>query len=445
MSLTQDAEDRADPAGGRAPMPRASQGPAEEAPRVPFLDGIRGLAILLVILHHGNFMEGLTPLDRFLMEFTQSTWLGVDLFFVLSGFLITGILIDAKGTRTFFRTFYLRRIVRIFPVYYLTIFFFFYIFQPFIVPDDPDVLDLKRHQLWYWTYLSNIYTALHGTWPRAFYLMHLWSVSIEEQFYIVWPFVVLMLGRKDLKFACLCCILGSFLLRVVLIASQAGAIPVYVSTAARLDGLTLGALIAVMIREPDDIPRLVRWSRATGLMGLAVVGAFIYFFNGMNMTRALDPALATGWFSRLNLTVGIFAVTLVFGWFLVAMLTSPPGSLPVRLLSGRVLRIFGKYSYCIYLWHLPFAHIMQFRLDMVPRRFPLVFGSQLFGQILCYAFLIAWSLGAAWLSWNLFEKHFLKLKRYFPYGTVVAPGKTPALEAVQTGRGGTLTASVTKS
>jgi peptidoglycan/LPS O-acetylase OafA/YrhL len=426
-------------------MPRASQGPAEEAPRVPFLDGIRGLAILLVILHHGNYMDGVSRFDRAIMEFTQSTWLGVDLFFVLSGFLITGILIDAKGTRTYFLSFYARRVLRIFPVYYLTIFFFFYIFQPFMVPDDPDVLELKRHQLWFWAYLSNIHTALHGTWPRAYYLMHLWSVSIEEQFYMVWPFVVLMLSRKDLKFACLCCIVGTFLLRIVLVASSAGPIPIYVSPATRLDGLTLGALIAVMIREPDEIRTLVRGIRVAGLAGLAAILGFIVCFNGMNMTRALDAANTETWFSRLNLTVGILAVTLVFAWFLVAMLTAPPGALPIRLLSGRVLRIFGKYSYCIYLWHLPFGFIMKMQLEIVPSRFPLVFGSQIFGQIICYAFLTGWSLGAAWLSWHLFEKQFLKLKRFFPYGTVVAPGKTPALDATHAQGSGALAASPTKT
>lgn len=411
---------------------RASLGPAQEAPRVPFLDGIRGLAILLVILHHGNQVQLRSQFDIWLMNFTQTSWVGVDLFFVLSGFLITGILLDTRNSGRYFRSFYARRAVRIFPLYYLSIFVFFYIYFPIFEPGNSDIQTLKDREIWYWTYLSNIYTAYHGAWPRANHLVHLWSVSIEEQFYMVWPAVVLLLNRQRLKFACLCLIGASFLLRVVLMLSHAGPIPTYASTATRLDGLVLGALIAAMVREPSEIDRLVRNMRIAGAMGLAAIIGFFIAYGGMNMTAVFDHKGELTLHQFLIITVGILAVSLTFGWFLVAGLVAAPRSLLVRILSNRVLRIFGKYSYCIYLWHLPIHLYLTQGLRLYPYRFPTLFGSQIIGQTILYAALIGLSLLAAILSWNLFEKQFLKLKRYFPYGTVVEPGRTIEGEAAAT-------------
>lgn len=402
------------------PASRASLGPAQEAPRVPILDGIRGIAIILILLHHGNFMQGKTLLDLGLINFTHSTWVGVDLFFVLSGFLITGILIDTRRSGRYFTSFYGRRLVRIFPLYYLSLFVFFYIFQPYFAPDDRDLLNLKHNQGWYWAYLGNIHIALHGTWPRAYYLMHLWSVSVEEQFYVIWPFVVFFLDRKYLKFACVCLLIASPLLRTVLMFSYAGPVPVYVSTATRIDGLVLGALIATMIREPEDIPTLVRNMRYAGLAGLLALLAMVAEYGGIDMVVALDGSTPT-LHSKLMLTVVLHAAALLFGWFLVSALGASPRSLFARVLASRFLRVYGKYSYCIYLWHMPIVHTMMFYQFLFPHRFPTLFGSQLPGQIICYAFIFASSLSMGWLSWHLIEKHFLKLKRFFPYGTVIPP------------------------
>lgn len=403
---------------------RVSLGPHEEPPRVPFLDGIRGIAVLLVLLHHGNKVDLNSRFDSFLMMLTQSSWMGVDLFFVLSGFLITGILMDTKRSGNFFRNFYARRAVRIFPIYFFTLFLYFYVYHPIFRPQDPDILDLKGKQLWYWTYLSNVYVAMHGTWPRAGHLWHLWSVSIEEQFYLLWPAVVLLASRERLKFICLCCIVCSLLLRTLLVMSYAGPVPVYVSSATRLEGLALGALISAMIREPDEIALLVRNLRIAGMAGLAVVLACFAFRGGMNMTAVFDDDVPLTLYSKFVLTGGLFAVALMFAWLVVeALIASPTGWL-TRLLSAKVCRLFGKYSYCIYLWHAPLVIFMTDHWGISPRNFPRFFGSQIIGQAVFYAILIALSLILAMLSWELFEKQCLKLKRFFPYGTLVEPGKT---------------------
>ncbi len=402
---------------------RDSLGPEQEAPRVPFLDGIRGVAILLVLIHHANKTGQISLLDTWFMNFTQSCWVGVDLFFVLSGFLITGILLDTKTSGHFFKSFYARRIVRIFPLYYLTLFLYFYVYQPFFAAGDMDLRALKDDQLWYWAYLSNVHTSMHGTWPRAGHMIHLWSVSIEEQFYMLWPTVVFFASRKRLKFICLCCLVGSPLLRALLMASYAGPIPTYVSSATRLDGLVLGALIAIMIRRPDEIMRLTRNLRAAGAASVAIVIGFFVMEGGLNMTRVFDYKGSLNAYNFLMMTVAILAVAFIFAWLLVEALIASPNSLFVRLLSGRVLRVFGKYSYCIYMWHMPILLILLSQ-GLTPGKFPVIFGSQILGQTILYTVFIGLSLIAAMISWNLFEKQFLKLKRYFPYGTVVHPGQS---------------------
>ena len=171
-------------------------------PHIPALDGIRGLAILLVLLCHFPLYGDMQPtifIDKLFYAMTRAGWCGVDLFFVLSGFLITGILYDAKGSRFFFRNFYMRRCLRIFPLYYGVLAVFFVI-VPFVLPLGRNYELFLKDQAWYWSYLTNIKIAIEG-WPKFYALAHFWSLAVEEQFYFVWPFVVFLWDEeRSLKF-----------------------------------------------------------------------------------------------------------------------------------------------------------------------------------------------------------------------------------------------------
>ena len=168
--------------------------------RVPALDGLRGIAVLLVLIHHfsGIPAAGLgvpTGFYREWLRFATIGWAGVDLFFVLSGFLITSILYDAKGPAlAFFKNFYARRALRIFPVYYVLVVFMLFLL-PWIIPgEEAASAKLRDNQLWLWFYLRNIqsladFQSLIGT---GHLVGHLWSLAVEEQFYLVWPMVVLL-------------------------------------------------------------------------------------------------------------------------------------------------------------------------------------------------------------------------------------------------------------
>ena len=183
--------------------------------REPVLDGIRGLAIFAVLWHHLVTFSGLEPavrLDYHLWRTGSWGWVGVDLFFVLSGFLITGILYDSRSSGRYYFNFFGRRALRILPLYYGVLAVAFLVVPAFLAPRSAEAL--TRDQAWYWLYLINVKFAFDG-WPEPAYLGHFWSLAIEEQFYLIWPLVVRMLSRRRLLLVCMVCFLAALGLRVL--------------------------------------------------------------------------------------------------------------------------------------------------------------------------------------------------------------------------------------
>lgn len=375
---------------------------------LPALDGLRGIAILLVVVHHSTRyggMESLSALDQLFQKVGTAGWSGVDLFFVLSGFLITGILLDAKGTNGYFRSFYARRILRIFPLYYGVLFCVF-VLLPAVATWSREVPSLVKDQIWYWTYLQNVSVALKG-WPALTAIQHFWSLAIEEQFYLVWPLVVLLLNRRAMILACLGLVVGSLAVRTVLVLTG-HTLAAYVLTPSRMDGLALGGLLALIARAPDGLSHLARWAKPVVLSSALGLGAIVLWRHNLHYWDAVVE------------TVGFSLLALFFGGVLAITVASPSGTLAARIFAHRFLRFVGRYSYAMYVFHLPilFAVARVFNVASIPR----LAGSQVPGQLLFTSAVAAISLAAAWFSWHLYEARFLKLKARFPYDTVARPG-----------------------
>ena len=387
-----------------------SSGP-EQSEVIPALDGIRGIAILLVLAHNTSALD-LVPgtFARAMALACDAGWIGVQLFFVLSGFLITRVLLRTRDAENYYRAFFGRRVLRIFPLYYAVLVIAFVIIPtasralggtvPAIIAAD------ATSQVWLWTYLSN-WASPFGRGSEAF--PHFWSLAVEEQFYLVWPFVVRRLWSRSSDGRALLAACGA--LAVLAFASRLGLRVAtddphgpYLFTVCRLDALCLGGAAAVVLASPG----LALWSRQNVRMLRA--GALIAFVLGAMATRAYARMSFAGQ------TVGYSVLAVAFAvWILATASAHHQPRTRARaetMLRSRLLRAFGKYSYGIYVFHLP-VHVF------VGQRILRALGNGAVGPT-SLALALAYMLGVigvtfalAAISYHAFEVRFLRHKLSF--------------------------------
>jgi peptidoglycan/LPS O-acetylase OafA/YrhL len=313
---------------------------------VAALDGIRGLAILAVFVHNVGYFD--EPTDSLALKSMRLVigggWVGVQLFFVLSGLLITGILLDTRRDPHRLRSFYVRRVLRIFPLYYLTLACAFVLL--------PRVLDLgewgerARHvQVWYWTYLMNWSDPYKGTLPG---LSHFWSLAVEEQFYLVWPLVVFGLSVRDLTRVCAALIVSALFIRVGFVLGGAPPAAIYGFTITRWDSLAWGAVLAVALREVEWRERVLPWIRRATLPAGVTLAVVVVVDHGLSWAKPLGQT------AGYSLVASLFA-----GLVLLAADPSQPGGWVRRVTESGWLRFFGKYSYGMYVLHWPIHRVGQ--------------------------------------------------------------------------------------
>jgi peptidoglycan/LPS O-acetylase OafA/YrhL len=373
---------------------------------VPELDGVRGVAILIVVLYH--FSQG--PPRSLLTSLFGLGWSGVDLFFALSGFLITGILLETRTALNYFRVFYLRRFLRILPLYTCVLIAFFHLAVPLAHHFHLWANLETGTEKWYFGYLAN--------WPIGHHqsismLIPYWSLSVEEQFYAVWPAVVLLASDEVLASICGFLIAGAFALRCIY-SPHPGGIFVYVWTPFRMDVLAMGALCALIVRNGRWSARLDPW--LTPFKAACVFTMLV--FVAIAHTTEGDGALLQRWgFSVLGLLYG--------GVVLRCAIRSQSGDWLCRLMAARPLRRLGTVSYGMYLLH-------YFVLTALAAAMSRLTGRVAIPPLVCSLLMIAagglLSYGAAECSWRLLEQRVLALKSRWPYrypSLAVSPQASP--------------------
>ncbi len=370
-----------------------SPGDLRAGKRVPVLDGVRGLAILMVVGYHALAMRHTDPLATTLSEIHGTLWIGVDLFFVLSGFLITLVLLKAKedARGSYFRRFYTNRTLRIFPLYYATLIVLI-VFLPLAIlvvgHKQPSFLTgIRNHQIWLWTYMQNWFQA--GGPHRLHGLGHFWSLAVEEQFYLVWPFVVLLLSRRRLLQVCIVMPVLCLGLRIALASGGVDGWTIRHLTITRCDTILIGAGLAIAYID-DSLRDRVRRSAPYVTIG-AVVGL-----------AAIWTSLGRTSYDKFSLVVTLgFTFTALFSAGLICL------SLDHPVLDRSFFRTLGKYSYAMYIFH-PVVNagvhwVLVRTFPSLPTAVP--------RAVVQFGLTLGLSLVAAMISWSLWESRWLALKR----------------------------------
>jgi peptidoglycan/LPS O-acetylase OafA/YrhL len=344
---------------------------------IPCLDGIRAMAALMVmgfhlIGHHGE--------PQWLVHASVLGQTGVDLFFVLSGFLITRILLSSRGSPNFFSSFYMRRVLRIFPLYYSFLALYFYVLPHlFSAPIPP-----FSTQLWSWLYLQNVpatFTALHSSGP-----VHFWSLAVEEHFYMVWPLMVFLFPRPRFRLVVIATLLVPLLIRLVFVSHGIG---VFYFTLTRMDSIGFGALLALWFTEEANQSRrrIPQFRFALVILPVALLPLFLMFSGaGQDWMQVVKLSLIPAFYCAL------------IGFCIMDPMAKPLS----QIFSIPALRWLGTISYGLYVFHPTCFDLVQRFLKPS-------------NALVDYAASLGLTVLVAWLSFRFFESPITKLKDRFRY------------------------------
>jgi peptidoglycan/LPS O-acetylase OafA/YrhL len=347
---------------------------------IPAFDGLRGVAILTVLLYHCHPRLQGTAIEPFIIW----GWSGVSLFFVLSGFLITGIILDAGGSPHFYRSFFARRALRIWPLYWLLL-ALYYVVVPLIFSGWRWTLHMIAGAPWV-TLLLFVQNLRSIALPGA--IGPTWSLAIEQQFYLFWAPVARTLRPRWLLLAAAAMLATSPLVRLYW-----GGHLTPTHTLTHLDGLAIGSIVAIALRLAPWTPAAWRWV-ARAALAVGACGVWLMLNHGSPFT---DTLLAFG-----------------FGGMLLAALLGAQSARPslyCRALTLRPLLFVGKVSYGLYVTHIFVFSMLGGYLDA-----PLDhWRPGLVTNSIIVAVRLAAAIGFAALLWFNFEKPILGLKRYFRF------------------------------
>jgi peptidoglycan/LPS O-acetylase OafA/YrhL len=341
---------------------------------IKYFDGLRGYSVVLVMFCHTPYFE--------------YGWIGVPVFFALSGYLITNILINSRTSENYFKAFYSRRILRIFPIYFLCLILirlFDHYYKSWGIDD-----------LWYYVfYIQNFKLAI-DQWQSNFpiFFNHTWSLAVEEQFYLVFPFLVWVMDSKKLKITCICLMFIGLLSRYIIVSELPQNQTIYyVNTICNLDYLGGGALIAIFLNrnEMNGLKVLLKVLTAVCLLLYFVISPLVFHKPLFTLSLTLAES------HELNL---MFMLPVILS--IVLILKTFRNKFLDVVFGNKVFIFLGKISYGLYLYHLP---VFYWADHYVHWHNPLVFTGVRF----------ALTILISYISFMVIETPFLNLKRYFNY------------------------------
>ncbi len=357
--------------------------------RILELDGLRAFAIIPVILHH------CWPSGSWASFVGEAGWMGVDLFFVLSGYLITGILLNAVRGKNSYRNFLARRALRIFPLYYLCLALFTLISVCRADHASWDAMKAWGGAGWFFVYLGNMRAAWTNHLPPVLSFATLWSLQVEEQFYLFFPIAVALFSLENLRRFLIGCVIAAPVLRSAMaLFVPHSSIAGYALMPCRMDALAMGGIVAVAFYSRSrERPRVAHARLALVAGGSAAAGIFCAALSHQRADTAYDPWMRS---------VGYSVVDFTFASLLCLVLLTPASRL-CGMLRWRVLVYTGQIAYGLYLLHEP-ASWMARKL----------FGNVEMHSALSVPITLAASFVAAGFSWRFFESPFLAWKERFP-------------------------------
>ncbi len=368
--------------------------------RIPALDGLRGIAILLVLMRHGIFgLQSSSPFVNHLLSVGRLSGSGVDLFFVLSGFLIGGILLDARESPHYYSTFYARRAYRILPLYFAVTGFFLLRHLPlrFIPGAFGDASPLSIPWFAYLTFTQNFF-MVHVGWFGSTAMLVTWSLAVEEQFYLVIPFVMRKIHGQKLVLGLLAMIAGApflrLLMRHVLVHGDFAA---FALMPCRPDSRCMGALSAYLVRRPGFWNQLKARRRLLWAAG-GILFPGVVFINYTHY-EPLSLAMTTWGYSWL---------ALFYAYCLLAAVSSSAGVWHGLLCNAGLMRL-GTLAYCTYLLHYPLIQAGRRLLyGTIPRHPEIAYAGGAFAAVML-------TLAIATLSWRFFEKPMIRRGHRYRY------------------------------
>lgn len=353
--------------------------------RIKGLDALRAIAVLLVVKSHwGPGRVKSIPIFDFIIIYTPQGIFAVDLFFVLSGFLITIILLESKQNTVkanfqVLKTFVIRRSLRIFPVYYIFLLLLLVVNYP----------DISKYFVYFATYTSNYLSFKQLSW-NAF--SHTWTLSVEEQFYLIWPLLILFVPNKYLLKLFVLIIVASTCTDVItehLYGSFAN-----ILTGNCLNAFAIGALYSLVVLDEKQGPIIKAWLKY--LLPVAIV-VYLLQYAG---------------FAVLSLR---FAHSIIAINVIIYITEHKYGKIGALLWENKTLNSIGKVSYGVYLFHYVIPHYYYLLLTRLGMDGKKGFSGYLYKPLIAEFIQLAFLFAVSYFSFYFIEKQFLKLKGHFKY------------------------------